>query len=241
LSYFQNATIIEENGTINFLGVDMKFLVLFSLFFVVSCGSEILDRRDQPQIDLPQLPPPIPPIYRQEPNRPPVNPPQQPQTPLDPEPAYTQADYDRHLQAARRQYPQIIIQEDMSSNARATVRYGRYYVIMGRGLRSTLPPDSYALVLHHEISHILNRGRRQLSNEVLADWYGMQRLRYSLMKMRKRHDKRRLKTIARRNTRMLKRKRGKRYAAHPDPDCRYLIYDAAIENKGIPYCANKYM
>jgi hypothetical protein len=90
----------------------MKFLVLFSLFFVTSCGSELLDRREQPTVNLPnkELPPPIPPIYRQEPQRPPVNLPQQPQQPQ--RPVYSQQDYDRHLQTARMQYPQIVITEE---------------------------------------------------------------------------------------------------------------------------------
>ena len=219
----------------------MKFLALFSLFFVVSCGSELLDRRERPTVNLPpnENIPPLPPIYRKEPINPPVNPPQQPQQPQ--KPVYTHQDYDRHLQTARMQYPQITITEDMSNNAFATIRYGRYHVIMGRGLRNSLPPDSYALVLYHEISHILNRGRQQFANEVYADWYGMKRLRHGLWRMKKRHDKRRLKEIARHNVRMLKRKRGRRYAQHPDPDCRYEIYDSAIEDRNIPYCANKYM
>jgi hypothetical protein len=217
------------------LGEIMKLFALFMLFFLPSCGSELIDKRI-PTADLPQPYeniPPIPPITRREP----VNPTIPPANP----PSTNHSDYDKYLNAARRQYPQIVIQEDGSSNAKAGYYNGRYTVTIGRGLRRVLPPSGYALVLYHEISHVTERTGRGMSSEPVADYNAIYKLRYMLRHMRRRYDDRTMENTARRNIKMISKGRNRQSRKHPDARCRMEIYKSAIKKRKIPNCARRYM
>ena len=185
----------------------MKYLLL--TIFLVSCGS------DESRVITEQLPPPIPPVYRQDPI---------PTVPVE----------NRHdrvkkltiedcLNQARRQYPWIRIQEGPVPNAMTQILgYRRAIVTMGYHLKQTVDASQFCLILGHELSHATHS-----LDELKADFYAVHKLRSMLRYARGDYRNRNLDRIIYRQYRWLKNK--PRTRTHPSPDRRLRAMRKALK------------
>jgi len=186
----------------------MRYLLI--ALFLISCG-------DESEIIYPeQLPPPIPPTVVYEPPQTRQEPPTQ--TPRGP----THQDC---VNVAKRQYPWIRFQEGSGTNAfTQIIGYRRAVITMGYQLKQSVDAEQYCLILNHEISHA-ERGM----NELVADYYGMQKLRYMLQRTRGRYDDRNLDRIAMKQYRWLSKRPPSR--THPHPRKRLRVMRKAIKRQ----------
>jgi len=143
----------------------MKILALILPILLLSCGDDFGSRREQdegnknPPNDIPPIPPivvnlpipdPTPPPTTQEPD-------EDPSGPSNPEPEPVPCpSHDQYLQLARQKYPHIYFREVYGANALTQrMQNGRWMISLGINLKAQLDPESYAMIIAHEVvTHI---------------------------------------------------------------------------------------